>query len=259
MELTLEQALLGKRTRIKNKEYLSAEAYITPFIEKMSKFTQDFRIQAIPANQISLTSNGEMNLEDMVFNRMWIQAVMPNELCFENHDEVIGMVYGLDVRKPVAKLYRGVLNRACTNLGIFDYDFLNVQELEPESQINYRPIKSLLERTSTVNAILQQLKDTEIKYDEHSINKSLGKWVRGTIKEQYKSNYGKVKLASSTAIDAYKLLYEDDKSPYFVPEGTNTDLFNIYNAWTQVLTNDTKDIVSKAEKTLLISNILGLI
>lgn len=49
------------------------------------------------------------------------------------------------------------------------------------------------------------------------------------------------------------------RKDHFVPEGTNTDLFNIYNAWTQVLTNDTKDIVSKVEKTLLISNILGLI
>ena len=35
-------------------------------------------------------------------------------------------------------------------------------------------------------------------------------------------------------------------------------MFNIYNAWTQVITNDKRDIINKAEKTLLIGNILGI-
>ena len=104
MELTLEQALKGKATQIKGKEYFTTEAYITPFIERMSKFTDDFRIQAIPADQISLTKDGEINMEDIVYNRIWIQAVMPDECGFENHDRVIGMVYGLDTRKPIVKL-----------------------------------------------------------------------------------------------------------------------------------------------------------
>ena len=35
-------------------------------------------------------------------------------------------------------------------------------------------------------------------------------------------------------------------------------MFNVYNAFTQVLTNDTKDIINKCEKTLLVSDIIGI-
>ena len=258
MELTLDQALKGKATQIKGKEYLTAEAYITPFLERMSKFTDDFRIQAIPANQISLTKEGEINMEDMVYNRMWIQAVLPDDCGYENHDRVIGMVYGLDTRKPVVKLYNGGLNRACCNLCVFDPSFLNVQELEPEHAINFKPINALLEQTSTIKATLERLANIEVEYDEAVINKNLGLWVRNTMDKQFTSQFGKVKVATSTAIDAFKLLYQDKESPYYVNPGYSTDMFNVYNAFTQVLTNDTKDIVNKCEKTLLVSDIIGV-
>lgn len=258
MKITLNQALKGKATQIKGKEYLTTEAYITPFIERMSKFTDDFRIEAIPANQISLTKEGEINMEDIVYNRMWIQAVMPDDCGFENHDRVIGMVYGLDTRKPIVKLYNGGLNRACCNLCVFDPSFLNVQELEPESAINFKPIKHLLEQTSTIKSTLERLSNTEIPYEEHIINDNLGKWVRNTISKQFTNQFGKVKLATSTAIDAFKLLYENKESPYYVNPGYSTDMFNVYNAFTQILTDDTKDIISKCEKTILVSEILGI-
>lgn len=258
MEITLTDALKGKATQIKGKEYLSTEAYITPFIERMSKFTDDFRIQAIPADQISLTKDGELNMEDIVYNRMWIQAVMPDNCGFENHDRVIGMVYGLDTRKPVVKLYNGGLNRACCNLCVFDPSFLNVQELEPEQAINFRPVNSLLEQTSNIKATLERLSNTEVAYTDTIINENLGLWVRNTMDKQFTSQFGKVKVATSTAIDAFKLLYLDKESPYYVNPGYSTDMFNVYNAFTQVLTNDIKDVINKVEKTLLISNILGI-
>ena len=259
MELTLEQALAGKQTRIKGKDYFSTEAYITPFLERMSKYTDDFRIQGVLADQISLTNDGEINLEDTVYNRIWIQAVMPSDLCLENHDEVVGMIYGLDVRKPIVKIYRGHLNRACTNLAIFQNSFLDVQELEPESAINYKPIEKLMGQTCQVKNILTKLKNTEVAYDEARINENLGDWIRRAMHYSTSNVGGKVKVATSTAIDAYKLLYEKEDSPYYVPVGTDTDMFNIYNSFTQIITDNTKkDIIGTVEKTILVSNILGI-
>lgn len=258
MELTLEQAILGKGTQIKGKQYLSTEQYIMPFIERMSKYTDNFIINAIPADQISLTPSGEANMEDMVYNRMWIQAVMPDEAGYDNHDRVCGMVYGLDTRKPIVKFYVGGLNRACCNLCVFNPSFLNVQELEPETAINFRPIKSLLEYTDDVKATLERLANTEVEYNQSTINENLGKWIRNTMSKQFTNNFGKVKVAASTAIDAFKLLYEDKESPYYVNPGHSTDLFNVYNAFTQILTDDKKDIINKCEKTLVISDIIGI-
>lgn len=258
MEISLENALKGKATQIKGKDYFSTEQYITPFLERVSKFTDNFIINAIPANQISLTPNGDINMEDQVYNRMWIQAVMPDECGYDNHDRVIGMVYGLDTRKPISKLYVGGLNRACCNLCVFDPSFLNVQELAPESPINFKPLNSLIEHTSTVKATLERLAETEVPYNESMINENLGKWIRNTMSKQFTSQFGKVKVASSLAIDAFKLLYEDKDSSYYVNPGYSTDMFNIYNAFTQCVTSDSKDIINKCEKTLLIADILGI-
>ena len=77
MELNFNELLKGKATVIRGKEYLSAEAYVTPFVEIMSKFTKDFRIQAKLSDQMSLTRDKDLNAEDTVFNRVWIQAILP--------------------------------------------------------------------------------------------------------------------------------------------------------------------------------------
>ena len=259
MEIDLNTLLQGKATIIKKKEYLPTEAYVTPFLERMSKYTNDFRIQARLPDQISITKKEDLNLEDTVFNRVWIQAVLPNEFSFNNHQEVIGMVYGLDTRKPIVKIYRGALNMACLNLCVFNPSFLEVHELEPESPINFRGLQSLMEQVSDIKSWLDRLSETFITYEENAINENLGLWVRNALSTSFDNGYGKVKLSASTAVDAYKLLYEKEDSPYFVKPGEATSMFNVYNAFTELISNtDTRDIMNKAEKTLLLKDILTL-
>ena len=225
----------------------------------MSKYTNDFRIQARLPDQISITKKEDLNLEDTVFNRVWIQAVLPNEFSFNNHQEVIGMVYGLDTRKPIVKIYRGALNMACLNLCVFNPSFLEVHELEPESPINFRGLQSLMEQVSDIKSWLDRLSETFITYEENVINENLGLWVRNALSTSFDNGYGKVKLSASTAVDAYKLLYEKEDSPYFVKPGEATSMFNVYNAFTELISNtDTRDIMNKAEKTLLLKDILTL-
>ena len=259
MEIDLNTLLQGKATIIKKKEYLPTEAYVTPFLERMSKYTNDFRIQARLPDQISITKKEDLNLEDTVFNRVWIQAVLPNEFSFNNHQEVIGMVYGLDTRKPIVKIYRGALNMACLNLCVFNPSFLEVHELEPESPINFRGLQSLMEQVSDIKSWLDRLSETFITYEENVINENLGLWVRNALSTSSDNGYGKVKLSASTAVDVYKLLYEKEDSPYFVKPGEATSMFNVYNAFTELISNtDTRDIMNKAEKTLLLKDILTL-
>ena len=258
MDITIDQLMLGKGTKIKDKEFFPTEAYVTPFLERMSKYTNDFRIQARLPDQISITKKEDLNLEDTVFNRVWIQAVLPNEFSFNNHQEVIGMVYGLDTRKPIVKIYRGALNMACLNLCVFNPSFLEVHELEPESPINFRGLQSLMEQVSDIKSWLDRLSETFITYEENVINENLGLWVRNALSTSFDNGYGKVKLSASTAVDAYKLLYEKEDSPYFVKPGEATSMFNVYNAWTQIITDDTRDIMNKMEKTLLLKDILTL-
>lgn len=259
MQIDLETLLKGKATKIKNKEYLSTEAYVTPFLERMSRFTDNFIIQTKLPDQISITKKEDLNLEDTVFNRVWIQAVLPDEYAFENHKESVNLLYALDTRKPIVKIFRNTLNSACLNMCVFDPAFIDIQELDAESPINFRSLQQLMELTDKTKEILTRLYNTEVPYEIQEINENLGSWVRNSIRLSYNNGFGKVKLATSHPIDAYKLIYENADSPYYVKPGEPTSLFNIYNAHTQILTDDKRDIVNKFEKCCLVGEILGII
>ena len=259
MDIQLEQLLKGKQTRIKDKEYFETEAYVNPFLERMSKLTSDFKVKVELPDQVTLTKEGDVNLEDITYNRVWVQAVLPEQYDVDNHQDVIGMVYGLDTRKPIVKFYRGGLNMACTNLCVFNPDYLDVQELQPESAIDYRPLDSLINKANEIKVFLEKLHGITFPRDNQYINEQLGMWVRNCLNIPYHNGINNVKLATSTAIDAYKLLFEKDSSEYYVPVTSNTDMFNVYNAFTELISNDKdKDIMNKCEKTLLLKNILGI-
>lgn len=258
MEITLNELLKGKSTKIKGKEYFSTEQYITPFLNKLSKYTNNFEVQAILPNQISLTKEGDINYDDIVYNRVYIQAILPDNIGFDNHVKVIGMVYGLDTRKPVAKLFSGGLNCACTNLCTFNTHDLVCQDLEPETQIDYSCLDSMIDRILDVAEWLQKLSNIEISYNNSEINQRLGGWIRNTLNRSTIFGSTKVKLATSTAIDAYKLLYEKEDSPYYVSTGSSTNMFNVYNAWTDLISHDSRDIINTFDKILLLKQILAL-
>lgn len=249
-ELTLSELLKGKATIIKNKEFYPTKTYVEPFIEKMSAYTNDFKVQAVLPDQITKNSTAE----DLTYNRVLIQAVLPEKYCIEEHDEVIGLVYGIDVRKPVVKIYRGYLNRACTNLTVFNPMWMHVQELIPGEPINYTPIKPLMEHTNDFAVVLNNMKNTYL--DRNERKRYLGEWVDYSLRETQDYGFGKVKIAVSTPIDAYKQLFIEQDSDYYIPEGYDPTLFDVYNSFTQIITDDSKDIMNKFEKTMIVNKLL---
>lgn len=253
MDISIEEVLRGKPCLIKNKEFLPTKHYVEPFLNKMSSITNDFIVKVKLPDQMTLTPTST----DITYNRVWIQAVLPEKYTIDNHDEVIGMIYGIDVKTPVVKLYRGHLNRACTNLTVFEPQWLNTQELIPGDPINFNPLKELLEKENTFKIMLDKLKTQLISREERK--QHLGNWVDFCIREYINLGSGKVKLAVSTPIDAYKQLFVDTDSIYYIPEGIDPDLYQVYNSFTQVLTDDSKDLLNKMEKTLLVGKLLNVI
>jgi len=253
MDITIQELFKGKSTLIKNKEFFPTRTYVEPFLERMSKFTDDFRVQVKLPDQITISKD----CSDITFNRVLIQAVLPQKYCIDRHDEVYGMVYGIDVKRPIVKLYRGYLNKACTNLCVFEPEWLNIQELVPGDPINFAPIKNLMEYTNNFPSMLENLKSNFIDREERK--HYLGEWVDYAIREYEDRGFGKVKLAVSTPIDAYKALFVDSNSEYFIPEGIEPSLFDVYNSFTQVITDDSRDLLNKFDKTLLIGRMLNVI
>lgn len=261
MELTLNELLRGKATRIKSKEYFPTEAYVEPFLERVSKLTDNFRIQCQLPTQVTYTAEGNINTEDITYNRVLIEAILPDEYKFNNdpHKAVIGMVYGIDVRKPVVKFFKGQERMSCTNLCVFSPELLACQDLEAETAIDYKPLNRIIEQTDDTAAWLRKLIESEFECTAMNINESLGKWIRNCIHYSYDNHYGKTKVACSTPIDAYKLLFEKEDSDYFFGNNQVIPSYQVYNAFTQILTdNMKKDFFNVFEKTLLIKDILDL-
>lgn len=256
MLLTTDELLKGKATMIKGKEYLSTEAYVTPFLERMSKFTNEFIVQAKLSDQMSITKKEDLNLEDTVFNRVWIQAVLPGEYAYDNHVQSVSMLYALDTRKPIVKIFKNTINQACLNMCVFSPEHLEVQEIQPESCINYKFVENVMKMADFTKTMLEQL--SKIEYNKETIYTNLGEWIDNCINSKYDNGFGKVKLSESTPVSAYKSLFYDKDSPYYSKDNI-VDGFTVYNSFTDLISNDKgKDIVNKFEKTYLVGKIMGL-
>jgi hypothetical protein len=255
MKISIEDLLKGKATIIKDREYLPTRSYVEPFLERMSKFTDDFRVEVRLPDQITKLDS----TEDITYNRVWIQAVMPKELEFENHYEAIHLLYALDSRKPLFKIARSAINGACLNQCVFSPTFINTQLLESNTPADFSCLTRLMEQTNDIISWLNKLNSIKVPYDNNIINLNLGSWVRKCISNYVDSEFGKIKLAISTAVDAYKLLYEKKESPYYISRGEESTMFNIYNAFTDIVSHDNKDITNPLEKTLLLKDILSIV
>lgn len=258
MESTIDNIYKGKATVIGDRHYWETKAYVEPFVERLSKFTSDFKVQAVTPNQMTLTKSGEMDMDDITYNRVWIQGILPDDLQIENHKEVIGMVYGLDVSRPVVKIYRGGLNMACTNLCVFSPSEIAVQDIEPAKAFDYSSVTRLIEQTFELANWLRGLQTQFIDRNVESMQKNLGLWMHNSITQSTKSLHQSYKIAPSTVLDAYKNLFFKEDSDYYVPEDQDASLFRVYNAFTDQITNKDKDILSKVDKTLLVRDILHI-
>lgn len=256
MEVTLEQLLTGKSLQIKGKDFCPTKSYVEPFLERVSKITQDIKVQVKLPDQFTFNlQNGERQ-EDTSYTRVLVQATLPDT--GDDFRDVVGMVFGLDVRKPLLKIYKGLVNREGSNLCMFDPNFLNVQFIEPGKALSYKPIETLLSRQDDSRLMIQQLKDTEWESSVKNLETNLGRWIRAAISSEYDMGYGKIKIGTDTVIKAYGSMFVDKDSPYYIGEGNNVDMFTVYNSFTQILQdNISKDMMNYCEKTLLLRQILN--
>lgn len=246
LSVILEQ---GKSVLIKNTQFLSAKDYIQPFVDRMDVLNATYRCNVKISDQISITDGAQ----NIVYTRVHVQAILPEDYYNNNnHRKVVGMIYGLDTKKPVAKFYIGDIDDK-RNLIAFNTEAIRMQELEDSTPIDYSCIQELLELTDNNSAMMKQIEN--VIYPKDALSEMLGNWVDYTLGAVYPTDYGVVKLATSTPINAYKSLVKDKNSDYYCE--TNPSLLKIYKACLQILT-DENDIINSFEKTVLINRMLQL-
>lgn len=201
MEITLSKLLEGKATIIKDREFLQTKEYVSPFIEEMSKFTDDFIIKVEEPQQKLITNQDNPT----TFNKVWIQAIKKVN---DSINEIYNLVYGLDVRTPLYKIFRHYTYDG--NPVVFNSDWLKVEEIS-DGTFTF-DIPTLMAMTNDVPA---KVKTLQSKFIEDSL-KTLGEMSAKALLYEFRHLCGRIKLSSSMPLKVHEMVYMDDSSSYYV-------------------------------------------
>jgi hypothetical protein len=240
--------VLNSKTYVGEKSYVnfgSPKQYIEPFLNKLSRFNS---IQYSVKTSDRVANKDEDESLNVAYGRVLVEAKLPVEFTKQEHDSVIGMVYALDIAKPIIRIYSGQNAWACTNLAIFGARY--VHQVDIMSGVGSIYEKSL----EYIDGITAQLERFELLYnrmhetifDNNGINRTLGYLLRA-------ANSNKL-IGTSPIISAMRDL-DDPKSKYAIQDNKTTQ-WNIYSATTQYIT-DKVDILEKAQKTVMLSNLFA--
>ena len=248
MEITIGKLLEGKSTVIKDKEYLATSEYVTPFLEIMSKFTKDFYCKVEMPKQLTITDKKQ----DITYNRVWLQAVMPTKCDIDGYAETFNLVYGLDIRQPVYKIFKAYKDRRSENLYCFDSRWLSVFELKPgEKFTNFEPIIiNLLEMVDDSNLRFKKMNTEFFSSDIKEKHTKLGDLIEKSMLYEFYGKGGKVKLSPPTILKAFQNIYMNPSSKYYTKDVEECSLFKYADAILTLIT-DEQDIINPFEKGYL--------
>jgi len=226
--------------------FKAPEEYIGDFVDAGNKdglINGDWRVK-VADPVVNEETTGARNI---AYPRVMIEAQLGELL--PGFEAVVGMVYALDLQKPVIKCYSGFNVMSCINLNIFNTDNVFQQELLGD----FEKVKVMAR-----NYIAEKEKDVldfQEKFDklsssfltEPQLNELLGRMLRQSPK---------TRLGSTPILGAAKLLDNNTSNYYVRPNGKFTcSRFNVYNAVTQILTNS-NDIIDRPNKTIQLTKLI---
>lgn len=223
----------------------SPRAYIEPFLEKFTKANVNVTFKTSVSERVANKEVGS-GVTNEAFGRVVVEAKFPTDYCAHAHDTVVGMIYALDLQKPIIRVYSGHNAWACTNLAIFGARYVHQVEIMSGYQGIYDKgldyIEGLTSQLARFQTLYERMNDTIYEGDE--INRILGYLLR--------QGYSNKQIGTTPILSALKDL-EDNASKYSIKDN-KTSQWNIYSALTQYVTNKV-DILEKPTKTVMLSNL----
>ena len=182
---------------------------------------------------------------------------MPDKYTIDGYAETYGLIYALDARMPVYKVYRAYVNKETHNMCVFDPTWIQVYEMKPETKLTYS-IQELMKKPLDIGKRLKIMKNTFISADIKDMHEFLGKLINRSLLYEYRNAGGKIKLSSSDVIKAFEDVYHNHSSHYYVQPTVEGSLHNYYGAFCSQITNS-KDIINRFEKTILAGMLFDLV
>jgi len=242
-DLSIDEVLSSK-IYVKEGSAVSFQApkhYLGDFVESVNDGVWRVKVASPVVNE---EASGARNI---AYPRVMVEAQL-GEL-IPHFEAVVGMVYALDLQKPVIKTYSGFNVKSCINLSIMNTDNLFQQELLGDFE---KVISMARKYISEKEKDIIDFKDRFTKLQqsfltEPQLNELLGRMLRESRK---------TRLGTTPILGAAKLLDDSSTNYYVRPDGKFTcNKFNVYNAVTQVLT-DGNDIIDRPNKTIALTKLL---
>ena len=177
---------------------------------------------------------------------------MPSKCDINGLAETFNLVYGLDVRQPVYKIFKAYKDRKSENLYCFDSRWLNVYELKPgEKFIDFEPIiVNLLKMVDDSNIRLKKMNTEFFSSDIEERHTVLGDLIEKSMLYEFYGKGGKVKLSPPLILKAFQNVYMNSSSKYYVKDTEECSLFAYADAILTLIT-DEEDIINPFEKAYL--------
>lgn len=249
-EINLEDLLTSKVFVKENSavDFKSPKEYLGRFLDAIQDTKTDIQSYRVVINDpvINAEDTGKRNI---AYPRAMVECSMPSFENLPDFHPVVGMVYALDIQKPVIKIYSGFNLKGCINLNIFNAEYVHQVELLGDFQSVYVKAKEYFKNKKKesieFSKTLTKLRESVLSQDE--LDYYIGLILRKSMK---------TRLGTTNVLGALKLLY-DPTSKYSVFEGDqfNCNKFKLFNAVTQQIT-DGSDIIERARKTVELSRIL---
>ena len=247
MNLDLTNLLDSKRyvTEGSNIQYMHPRDLINPFLDTLNYDTASDKITVQTQNAI--VNENDDGSQNAAYPRFLI-ALNKGE-SFMGYDNTYGLIVAMDRGTPLMKVYSGQEVQACTNLCIWNAEHVFQQNLNADPNFSIQMVRKYFEekekQVDEYRKVHTQLVETYWSYEE--LQKNLGRMLL---------NHRASKLGSGPLVGVSALL-SDGKSKYSVPVGESTSMYNVYNAFTQTITNGSQ-VVEKPNKTLLVGELMGI-
>jgi hypothetical protein len=244
------QSLLNSKRYVKGETVFAPPQVVVENFLEATEYDENKHSLRILTQDPVTNRDVDSDTDNTAYPRYMVEVDKGSPVILPDYRSVSGLLVALTPQKPMIKVYAGLNASACLNLCIFNardqfaQGFLEGQGLVWHQMRAYRASEA--ERIENYAKVHDKLVTTYLNTEE--INKELGRMLR------LASTSG---LGSSPIIGAAKYL-DDRKSQYYIHSGEQCQLYNLYNAITQSIT-DSKDLYSKPQKTLAAGKLLGLI
>ena len=133
-----------------------------------------------------------------------------------------------------------------------------VRELKPLLGVNIDIIDSMLKLPDDMELRIKSMKNKTLSTKDNERTKRIGEYIEKAHYAYWKNSVGgKISISPLNLVKVYQNVYIDQNSDFYVGDKDST-VMNMFEAMTQFIASDKKDIGNKIEKTFLVNQLMGL-